>query len=199
MKNVVFDFGNVLIRWAPETVFAPFFDDPEDMHETLERIGFQAWNLEQDRGRSWDDAVAAGAAAHPDAAHLFVAYKNGLEAAHADTIEGSIRILSTLHEGGIPVYGITNASPESYEIMRTRLAKMNVFRDVVISAHEGVVKPDPEIFHILMKRNSLRAEECVFIDDSPKNVDGAKAVGMDAIHFTGPEDLAAALGERQIL
>ena len=58
MLNVVFDFGNVLNHWRPEDVLSRFFDDPADIGPTLDRIGFWDWNIEQDRGRDWDEAVA---------------------------------------------------------------------------------------------------------------------------------------------
>ena len=62
---------------------------------------------------------------------------------------------------------------------------------MVVSAHEGVTKPDPRIYAILCERNGLAPGDCVFIDDAPANVAGARAFGMDAIQFTSAPALAA--------
>jgi 2-haloacid dehalogenase len=69
----------------------------------------------------------------------------------------------------------------------------------VVSGDERLVKPDPAIYRLLLDRNGLEASSCLFIDDSPKNVAGAKAVGMKAHHFTSPEALRAYLAEAGIL
>ena len=69
----------------------------------------------------------------------------------------------------------------------------------VVSGQEKVVKPDARIFQILCDRAGLAAEDCVFIDDGLHNVAGAKAVGMDAIHFTDAASLEAALQDRGLL
>ena len=193
MLNVVFDFGNVLNHWRPEDVLLPFFDDPADLHPTLDRIGFWDWNLEQDRGRDWDEAVAVAKAHHPKDAHLFRAYREGLAEAHAETIEQSLDIVHHLHAEGVPLYAITNASIETVPLLERLHGYPSLFRDVVISAEVGLIKPDPEIFRVFLSRNGLAAETCLFIDDVAANVDGARSVGMKGIRFKSPDDLIASL------
>ena len=189
MTAVVFDLGNVLYRWAPEVVFLPFFETHAAMNAALDQIGFADWNREQDRGRDWDDAVTLGAAAHPEYAHLFAAYRNGLAAAHREPINSSIETLRSLHRSGVPVYAITNASLETIAVLREMYDSLDLFRDIVVSAAEGVLKPGPEIFQRFLNRNDLTADRCIFIDDTEENVLGARAIGMRAIHFTTPETL----------
>jgi HAD superfamily hydrolase (TIGR01509 family) len=74
-----------------------------------------------------------------------------------------------------------------------------VFGVTVVSGQEAIIKPDPRIFRLLCTRAGVAPQDCVFIDDGPHNVDGARAVGMDGIHFTGPDALAAALSDRGLL
>ncbi|MGL5736844.1 MAG: HAD-IA family hydrolase, partial [Beijerinckiaceae bacterium] len=88
------------------------------------------------------------------------------------------------------VYAITNFNDEKLREAQTIYPFLNVFDDIVVSATEKVLKPEPRIFEILFERNGLRAGDCVFIDDSEKNVIGARAVGMHAIHFQNPQQLA---------
>ena len=69
------------------------------------------------------------------------------------------------------------------------------FDGCVFSFREGIVKPDPEIYKVLLRRYGLKAEECVFIDDTEENVRSAQKLGMAGIVFTGYEEAKAALNE----
>jgi len=199
MKAVVFDLGNVLIRWQPEAALSHLFDSPEDMARVLAEIDFAGWNLEQDRGRSWDDGVAAGREAHPEQGHVFAAYAEGLAAAHREPISGTIALLERLHAVGTPLFAITNASERTVELVAEMHGFMPRFGDVVISGVEGVAKPDHGIFNTFLARNGYAPEDCLFIDDSPRNVEAARAVGMAAHHFTTADELERDLVERGFL
>ena len=74
-----------------------------------------------------------------------------------------------------------------------------VFRDVVVSGQAGLLKPEPAIYRLLLDRNGLDAGDCIFVDDSPANVEGARALGIDAIRFTGAGELLRALAARGVL
>jgi 2-haloacid dehalogenase len=106
-----------------------------------------------------------------------------------------VAILDDLDRAGVPLYAITNFSAEKFIVAVDRFPFLRRFRDTVVSAHERVLKPDPRIYNVLLERNALVAAETVFIDDSLKNVEGARAVGMHAIHFTTPQALRGALAE----
>ena len=73
------------------------------------------------------------------------------------------------------------------------------FRDIVVSGDEGLIKPDRAIFDLLCTRNGLDPAQCLFIDDSLKNVKGAEAAGWQACHFTTPETLRRELDSRRLL
>jgi 2-haloacid dehalogenase len=93
----------------------------------------------------------------------------------------------------VPLYAITNFSAEKWAEARGRFPFLGLFRDVVVSAEERLLKPDPAIYRALLDRNDIDPRRAVFIDDSAKNVAGAAAVGMAAIHFTGADALRADL------
>lgn len=197
MRAVVFDLGGVLVDWDVGRAVGHLFDGPDAMAAELERIGYPAWNTEQDRGRS----PAEGLAAAPDdaARRVFAAYLDNIDRAHAVLIGGTVSILHELHARGTPLYALTNGPVAATATLRAQHDVMALFRDVVISAEEGVLKPDPAIYATLCERNGLDPSVCIFIDDSEVNVQGARAFGMDAIHFTGPDALRAALEERGLL
>ena len=115
-------------------------------------------------------------------------------------ITGTWDILYSLKAAGIPVHAITNWSSETWpQGLKAHPELGEVFDTLVVSGREGLIKPDPRIYHLLCERAGVLPQDCVFIDDGAHNVDGAKAVGMDGIHFTDPAALHSALNERGLL
>ncbi len=199
MKNVIFDFGNVVVHWNPFHALNGIFDTAEKMETKLQQIGFYQWNAEQDRGRSWSEAVQIAEQDMPEHAHIFRAYADGLVAAHSDLIPGTSDLILALHERDVPLFGLTNAAQASYDAVRAAAPALNHMRDVVLSADEGVIKPDPKIFHICLNRNNLIAGETLFIDDSLANCQGAESVGIAAHHFTDAAHLKTDLRQHGLL
>ena len=192
--TVVFDIGQVLIEWDPRHLYRDLFEGYEDLMEHfLETVCTPAWNLEQDRGRPWDAAVATLTADHPDCAELIRAYHERWEEMVPGPMPGTPEILLALKERGTPLYSITNFSAEKFALTRRRFDFLNVFDGIVVSGEERLVKPDPAIFRLLLDRYGLAAADCVFIDDSAANVEVARRVGMVAHHFTGADRLRGEL------
>lgn len=199
-QAIVFDVGNVLLRWEPRLALGRILGDSAAIDAFMDEIDFPAWNLAQDAGRSWDEGVAAVAAAHPRHAATVAAFHAGWHDAVPGEVAGMRAILDALAAAGRPLYAITNFSAEKWAECLLRFPFLaSTFRDVVVSAHERVTKPDPRIFRLFLDRNGLAAGDCVFIDDSAANVAAARGVGIDAIHFTDAAALAAALRDRGLL
>lgn len=190
ISNVVFDVGNVLIRWDPEYLYKELIPDPAERTDFLTNVCSMDWNLQQDLGRSWQEAVDELSALHPEKRDLIEAYSTRWGDMVPGAIEESVSILLSLKEAGVPLYAITNFSNEKFAEAKERFPFLaDSFIDTVVSAEERVLKPDRKIFDILCERNNLTADSCVFIDDSEKNVVGARNVGMYAIHFHDPDML----------
>ena len=186
---VIFDIGNVLLDWDARRVYRPLGMSDDEIEAFFERVDFSSWNLEQDRGRSFADGIDDLAAKFPEHRDLIARYDTHWIESILGPIQGTVDILEALVAGGVPVHAITNFSAEKYAGERARFSFLNHFGVTIVSGEEKVVKPDPAIYRALLDRAGLVAERTVFIDDSPKNVDGARAVGMHAIHFTSPSDL----------
>ena len=197
-RFVVFDIGNVLIEWDPRHLYRDIFDGNEDLMEHfLAHVCTQEWNAEQDRGRPWGEAVRALAAEYPDCAELIRAYDERWEEMVPGEIPGTPEILSDLKEHGVPVYSITNFSVDKLALARRRFAFLDLFDGIVVSGAVGLLKPDPAIYHRLLDTFGLTAAEGVFIDDTPANVETARALGLHGLHFSGAAKLRgelAALG-----
>lgn len=193
MPTVVFDVGNVLIRWDPFRVYREMIPDDEKRAWFLQNVCTAAWNIEQDRGRSWEEGVALLVASHPEWESQIRAYDERWHEAVPGMIEDSVSVLEELKGRGDKVYAITNFSREKWAECLVRFPFLQSFDGVVVSAHERMLKPERAIYEVLFDRYGLKAGDCIFVDDSEKNVVGARAAGMRAVHFVEPIDLRAEL------
>jgi 2-haloacid dehalogenase len=197
--NVVFDIGNVLVHWEPRALYRKIFASEAEVEWFIANVCNHDWNLEQDRGRSFADAVIEATARFPEHAEAIAAYDLRWHETVLGPIDGSVQILGELQARGTPLYAITNFNQDKFKETLRRFAFLGTFRDIVVSGDARVIKPDAAIYRLLLERNGLDAASCVFIDDSEKNVRGAEAVGMKGLHFTTPEALRAELGGMGLL
>ncbi|NOD93153.1 HAD-IA family hydrolase [Ruegeria sp. HKCCD4884] len=198
MKAVVFDIGNVLIRWDPHLAWLHEMGSREAVAEFLTRIDFQDRNLRADGGENFAD-LASELDDAEDRQRMSV-YVERYAMTVPQKIEGTWQLLYRLKEQGTQVHAITNWSAETWPVGVGAHPELgDVFDVTIVSGQEKLLKPQPEIFHRLCERAGLAPENCIFIDDGRHNVDGARAVGMDGIHFTTPQALEGALIERGLL
>jgi 2-haloacid dehalogenase len=192
-KVIVFDLGGVLIDWDPRHMYRTLFDDEAEMEEFLTDVATLEWNAHHDAGRRWEDGVALLAAEHPDQADLISAYWERWEEMLAGPIDGTVRILAELRADGRELHAITNWSSQTFPIARERYEFLDWFGEIVVSGEEKMIKPDPGIYEVLLERINRRAEECIFIDDSIRNIEAAAGLGFDTIHFQNPGQLRTEL------
>lgn len=197
--NVIFDLGKVLIDWDPRHVYRKYFKDEEKMEWFLSTVCSNEWNLEQDRGRTFADAVKIATAVHPNYVAEIKAYDAEWHEMVPGAIVGSVDILEELHRKSVPLYAITNWNQDKFRETRLRFPFLELFRDIVVSGDEKLIKPDAAIYELCLKRNDLKASDSFFIDDSLKNVKGAEAVGMKAHHFSSPAKLRTELKQLGLL
>lgn len=192
LTTVVFDIGNVLVAWDPRNLYRRYFEGREDQMEWfLEHVCTPAWNIEQDKGRSFTEAVELLVKEHPPEWHSMIrAFDEQWHETISGPIHGTVDILKTLKRNSVPVFAITNWNQDKFREALQRFDFLNSFDGTVVSGDERMLKPDREIFELFFKRYAVRPEAAVFIDDSQRNVEGARASGMHALHFTSPETLA---------
>lgn len=191
--TIVFDVGNVLLRWDPRLLYRDLIPDDGQRDWFMQNVCTAAWNVEQDRGRSWEDAVALLVSQHPEWETEIRAYDERWHETVPGAIDENVAILAELKAQGEKVYAITNFSREKWAESLIRFPFLQSFDGAVVSAHERLIKPDPAIYHVLLDRYELAAEDCIFVDDSLRNVEAARSVGMRAVHFAEPTDLRAEL------
>jgi 2-haloacid dehalogenase len=189
--RVVFDIGNVLVHWDPRLLYRTIFKTEAEVEDFLTRILPPEWNLEQDRGRSWKDAEDIQIALFPDYADAIRAFRTRWIETVPHAIAGTVAILAKLKAAHVPLYAITNfASDTLVEAKKAYPFLATSFIDMIVSGDQKLLKPDPAIYEVLLKRQNLQASDCVFIDDSQKNVNAAAKLGFHALHFTSPEAFA---------
>ncbi|MDL2213979.1 HAD family phosphatase [Clostridia bacterium OttesenSCG-928-O13] len=197
--NIIFDIGGVVINFDPKGYLAQNFPQGDHAQKLYDAVfGSPEWDL-FDRG---DISFA-------QAAQVFTARGDalGLAAEMAQTVADAFDLLSTrptmaaliqkLHGLGVPMYYLSNMSPEVKDLMGQR-DFWHLFSGGIASSDVGLLKPDPAFYLLLLERYGLTAAECLFMDDTPANVKAAKQLGFDARHFTGDDVLLRALAEKGI-
>ena len=190
----VFDFGGVLVDWNPRHLYRKLFvGDDAAMEHFLATVCTPEWNLRQDAGRSFAEGNEELARAHPDKRLLIEAWGKRYAETLRGAIDGTVEILADLRDRGVPLYGLTNWSAETFPIGKRRFEFFSWFDGIVVSGEEKVVKPDPRIYRVLLERYGFAAHDAVFIDDVERNADAASALGFHGIRFTDPPALRRAL------
>jgi 2-haloacid dehalogenase len=191
--TIIFDLGGVLLEWNPRYLYRKLFDDEAAMETFLATVCTPDWNVRQDAGRPFAEAVAELVERHPEQEAMIRAYHERWEEMVPHAIEGTVEILAGVRAAGYRVAALSNWSAETYPLMRQRFDFLGWFDRIVLSGDERCIKPDPQIYRILLDRLAQPAQECVFIDDSEKNVVAAREMSIRAIHFHSPEMLRVQL------
>jgi 2-haloacid dehalogenase len=199
IKAIIFDFGNVFSLWDPYQVYKGFFPNKQAIDAFFKEINFSAWNLEQDRGRPFAEGVAVLSAQFPHYSYLIQVYNERWEDSIIGTVEGTIEIIHKLKQAKYPLYLLTNFSVEKFALMRQRYDFLGLFDDIIVSGEHKLIKPDPAIYHLTLKRINRAAHECIFIDDSLPNIETARNLGFETIHFQSSPQLEAELQRLHIL
>jgi len=196
---VVLDVGGVVLDWSPRYLFDELITEEADREFFFGTVCPPAWNNAQDAGRSWAEAVDEAIGRHPDHAEHIRAYDEHWLRTVAGLIDGTVEIFAELRTVGVPVYALTNFSAEKWPLAVAQWEPLQWFDGAVVSGFERVVKPGPDIFRLLLDRFGLEAGRTFFTDDTPVNVDGARAVGLVAELFTHPAALRAQLADLGVL
>lgn len=198
MTTIVFDIGNVLVRWDPRPPFRRTLGCEAEVEAFLERTDFFARNQRADRGERF--GALAQEIDDPDDRVLFSTYVDHFALTVQEPIDGKWRILQHLRRRDMPIHAITNWSAETWPIGMTLHPRLHDAFDVtIVSGKVRLAKPEKAIFDLLCRRAGVTADDCLFIDDSPANIEGARAAGWQTHLFTAPEALEADLAQRGLL
>jgi len=195
IKNIVFDYGGVLVDWSPHYVFNDLFGSFSKAYWFMDNICTYEWNGQMDAGKTYDQGVAELVAKFPEWEEEIRTYQRRWGDMVHGAIPGMYEYVQELKSKGFKLYGLTNWSRETFPPVRKKFPVFELLDGMIVSGEEYLHKPQPEIYNLLLSRYNLKADECVFIDDLMHNVEGARAVGMHSIQFIDAGRLRKALDE----
>jgi len=189
IRHIVFDIGKVLIHYDPEIPFSRLIPDAEERRWFFENVCTHDWNLEQDRGRAWEDAEAMLVALHPTHEENIRNFRRYWHEMVSHPYEDSVAILESLIVAGHDVTMLTNFASDTFAEARKRFPFLDKPRGVTVSGDVRLIKPDREIYDHHAASFGLEPAAILFIDDNAANVEGAKAAGWQAVQFVNAERL----------
>lgn len=184
IRHIVFDIGKVLIHYDPELAYLDLIPDEATRREFLATVCTGEWNIEQDRGRPWEEAEALLIASHPQHEELIRAFRRNWHKMVSHHYADSVAIMETLIVNGHDITMLTNFASDTFREAQERFPFLKWGRGVTVSGDLKLIKPDVAIYRHHAQTFGLDPAASLFIDDSPKNVEGAKAAGWQSVLFT---------------
>ncbi|MEY3622803.1 MAG: hypothetical protein RLZZ407_362 [Pseudomonadota bacterium] len=189
ITTVVFDVGKVLFEWDLRHLFAKLIADKAELEYFVTHVVTPEWHFQHDAGRPLAEMTAERTALYPKYKNEIDAYRTRFNETIPGPVTGSLEIVHELAARAIPLFAITNFGAEFWEMFRPTQPIFDHFGDIVVSGVEKMVKPDPDIYALALRRFGLKPGEAIFIDDNHDNVVSARANGFAAHHFTDAEKL----------
>ena len=198
--TIIFDLGGVLIDWNPEYLYLDIFGgDRVKMNDFFELVCTMDWNENQDAGYPLAQATEDRIALFPEYEILIKKYYGQWEEMLGEAISGSVQVLKKLIDNPkFRVVALTNWSAETFPVALKRFDFLHWFEGIVVSGTEKTRKPYSEIYQITLDRFNIDPSEALFIDDNLRNIKGSKALGINGIHFSTPEELIKDLNNFKI-
>ncbi len=197
IKNIIFDFGGVLIGWNPKHVFRKVFNTEEEVEWFLNNVCTMEWNEQQDGGKLIADAEKELTQKFPEWEKHIKTYYERWHEMLTGPIYKTVDILQNLERSAnYNLFGLTNWSAELFPYAKKHYHFLNGFRDIIVSGEVKLKKPDPAIYHLALSRFNVKGEETIFIDDNLRNIESAERQGIHVIHFSSPNQLRSELSSR---
>lgn len=193
IKNIIFDMGNVLIRWSPEKMMRSLGVSDEDRKTVMKQLFYEWEWIAMDAGDMNGDQCFNSVSKrveerlHPLLRKMIEWWKMPF-----DDEEGMDELIQGLHEKGYKIYVLSNADINQEKYM-DRVPGHQYLSGRVTSAEIRLIKPDHKIYEYICNEYSLKKEECFFIDDSNVNVFAAKQYGMNACVYHDIDSLKKTL------
>ena len=199
IDTVVFDIGNVLVGWDPRHLYRKVFADEAEMERFLAEVCTIEWHLAHDLGVSFEENGARLKEVHPGHGELIDFWRTRYAEMIPGRVPGTAGLLHALADNGVTLHGLTNMPVPVFEYLRDEYPELQRFETTVVSGAEGIIKPDPRIFELLIERAGFTPQRALFIDDSHANVRAATELGFETHHFRNADELGRDLQRRKLI
>lgn len=193
VNHIVFDIGKVLIHYDPSLPYQRLIPDAEERKWFFDNVCTHDWNIEQDRGRTWEEAEALLIDAHPEREEQIRHFRRYWHEMVPHAYEDSVAVMEGLIDSGHDVTMLTNFASDTFREAQKRYPFLTRPRGVTVSGDVKLIKPDVAIYEMHADSFGLDPATTIFIDDTVVNVEAAKKAGWQAVHFIGAEKLRADL------
>ena len=187
IKNVIFDFGCVLLYWDQHNLYDPYFGSRNKTNWFIDNICTWEWNNLTDIGIPIAQVTAENIAEFPEWEKEIRMYWDEWEKMIGGAVEGMEQWITQLKLDGYRIYGLSNWSSETFPLVKDKYPVFAMMDGIVISGEEKIGKPNLLLYQRLLDRYSLNANECVFIDDRQVNIDAGEKLGIKGILFQSCE------------
>ena len=199
VRGVIFDVGNVIVRWDPRTLYSKIFSDPAERDWFLANVCTMDWHMRHDAGVSFAANRAPLLERFPEHAAAIVAWEERWWEMFSGAIPETETAIEAMAARGVVMVGLTNMPSTTTAGTFAMSPAFARLKDIVVSGDVALAKPDPRIFRLAAERAGLAPAELLFIDDSRRNTDVAATLGFDVHLFDDPATLAPALAARGLL
>jgi len=193
IKAVLLDVGNVLITWDRENLFRKVIADDARRAYFLETVVPMDWHMNHDAGVTFAENRKAPLERFPDFADEIHAFDTRFDEMLGDTVAETLSVVEELNTRGMPLYALTNMPQEKAQMVFSKIPVWRHIRDAIVSGDEKLIKPEPAIYELALKRMGLTAPEVFFTDDNVANIETARRLGFVTHLFDRPETLRPAL------
>lgn len=197
--GVLWDVGNVMVRWDPATLYSKIFPEPAARDRFLSSVCTLAWHAETDRGVPAEENTALLIARFPEHEAEIRAWWDRWDEMFSGAIEETHEAMEALAARGVPQFALTNMAGPVWPTIPPMVPAARHLKDVVVSGDEGLIKPDAAIYHLACKRAGLAPEQLLFVDDSAANIAAAADLGFHVHRFADPAALRPALEAHGLL
>jgi HAD superfamily hydrolase (TIGR01509 family) len=199
-RAVLWDVGNVIVRWDPRALYAKIFKEPADIDRFLSHVCTIDWHVEHDKGVGFPENAAPLIERFPEHAAEIRAWDERFDEMLSGPVPETVAVIDALHARGVSQFALTNMPQSKWPVVQAiSPAHFALFRDAIVSGDEREIKPGRRIFEIVLERTGLQASDLLFIDDSAANIATADALGFHTHHFTDPAALRAAVERHGLL
>ncbi|KSP83192.2 hypothetical protein APB27_29875 [Pseudomonas aeruginosa] len=184
-RSVIFDVGNVLLKWDPAGMLEQAVADPQARSRYLRGIFAHPRWLALDAGEIDFERALEEYAGELDSPPQEVLRLLDQANRSLQPLPSGIALLEELHRCGTDLLCLTNMGLRTFDYLRARHGFWERFRHIVVSARVRLIKPDPAIFRLLLEQAGVEAATTLFIDDHLPNVESARTLGIVAEHYDG--------------